>query len=41
VSTDEMNFVDRTQDLEALIDRIQMHTEGVAYVNPGAVSGKE
>ena len=41
VNTDEMDFVDRTQDLEALIDRIQEHTEGVAYVNPGARLGEE
>ena len=41
VNTDEMDFVDRTQDLEALIDRIHEHTEGVAYVNPGARLGEE
>ena len=26
---------------KALIDRIQEHTEGVAYVNPGARLGEE
>jgi deoxyadenosine/deoxycytidine kinase len=36
VNTDEMNFVDRTNDLEDLISRIVSHKEGVAYVNPGA-----
>ena len=36
VNTDEMNFVDRTNDLEDLIARIVSHKEGVAYVNPGA-----
>jgi deoxyadenosine/deoxycytidine kinase len=36
VNTDEMNFVDRTNDLEDLILRIVSHKEGVAYVNPGA-----
>ena len=36
VNTDEMNFVDRTNDLEDLIARIVTHKEGVAYVNPGA-----
>ena len=41
VNTDEMDFVDRKQDLESLIDRIQEHTEGVAYVNPGARLGEE
>jgi len=35
VNTDEMNFVDRTNDLEDLIARIVSHKEGVAYVNPG------
>jgi deoxyadenosine/deoxycytidine kinase len=35
VNTDEMNFVDRTNDLEDLITRIVEHKEGVAYVNPG------
>lgn len=34
VNTDEMNFVDRTNDLEDLIARIVSHKEGVAYVNP-------
>lgn len=34
VNTDEMNFVDRTNDLEDLITRIVEHKEGVAYVNP-------
>jgi len=36
VNTDEMNFVDRTNDLEDLVTRIVSHKEGVAYVNPGA-----
>ena len=36
VNTDEMNFVDRTNDLEDLVARIMSHKEGVAYVNPGA-----
>jgi len=36
VNTDEMNFVDRTNDLEDLVTRIVSHKEGIAYVNPGA-----
>jgi deoxyguanosine kinase len=40
VNTDEMNFVDRTNDLEDLISRIVSHREGVAYVNPGARAGE-
>jgi deoxyadenosine/deoxycytidine kinase len=40
VNTDEMNFVDRTNDLEDLISRIVSHKEGVAYVNPGARAGE-
>jgi len=40
VNTDEMNFVDRTNDLEDLIARIVSHKEGVAYVNPGARAGE-
>jgi deoxyadenosine/deoxycytidine kinase len=39
VNTDDMNFVDRTNDLEDLISRIVSHKEGVAYVNPGARAG--
>ncbi len=40
VNTDEMNFVDRTSDLEDLVTRIVSHREGVAYVNPGTRAGE-
>ena len=36
VNTNEMNFVDRRQDLEDLISRVQTHREGTAYVTPRA-----
>ena len=40
VNTDEMNFVDRTSDLEDLVTRIVSHREGVAYVNPVTRAGE-
>ncbi len=36
VNTNEMNFVHRRQDLEALIARIETHQEGMAYVSPSS-----
>src|SRR4029450_9916914 len=39
VNTDEMNFVDRTNDLEDLIARIVSHKGGGGEVNPGARGG--
>ncbi len=39
VNTDELNFVDRRSDLEELIERMDAHREGVAYVTPGGASG--
>jgi len=39
VNTNELNFVDRRADLEALIARMESHQEGVAYVTPGAEPG--
>lgn len=34
VNTNEMNFVDRREDLEDLVAQIETHREGIAYVNP-------
>ena len=36
VNTNEMNFVDRREDLEDLVARIETHQEGIAYVSPSA-----
>jgi deoxyadenosine/deoxycytidine kinase len=40
VNTNEMNFVDRREDLEDLVARIGTHQEGIAYVSPSARAGQ-